>query len=440
MSLLARLLLVCLLLMFWRVSYPQSPPTLTIDDAVRMALANNPTIRRGRAQVEAARSRTMGAEAERLPQVDLRLEYRRTPSPGTFEIPELGPDQPARTVSLGDGDTVAAVVAARQDLYTGGRVAAGVARARALLDIAIADLAASESQLALQTRMAYQNVLLAQSLIRSAEQNLASARAQLDVATARYEAGAAARFDVLRAQTQVSEAEQALTEARNREEGARVTLNRLLGISLDTEWAFSEPAQPPLPSQSLPALIQTARQHRAEILAARAQLLASEAGIKLAQSQRRPQVSLSADYTVVEDDSPFSENGLSLVAVAAIEVFDGGRTRAGIREAQANREEASANLEEITRAVEEDVRQAYLNLQTAKTTIETARARLRQAQEAHDIAVVRYQAGVGTAVEIADALAALASARANLDQATSEYSSAHARLLYALGTIVAPDN
>jgi len=74
-------------------------------------------------------------------------------------------------------------------------------------------------------------------------------------------------------------------------------------------------------------------------------------------------------------------------------------------------------------------------VQTAHKDIETAKTRLAQATEAYDVANVRYESGVGTAVEQADAVATLSQARTNLDTARFNYIASYAALQRALGLI-----
>ncbi len=413
----------------------EAPPPLNIDEAVRMALSENPTVQAAREEVAAAEARVRGARANRIPEVAASIEYTRiTPLP-TFEIPSMGPGIPASEVTISREETTVGTIAARQAVYTGGRIPAQVSGTEAALDAAVARLGATEAQVALQTREAYYGVLLSQSLVQSVEKSLAAAEEQLGVATAKFEAGTAARFDVLRAQTQISEAEQNLMEVRNQVEISRVALSKLIGAPLGQAFTLPEPPTAPLPEEDLPSLVETAGSQRAELLAARAQFAAAEAGIRLAESARRPELGLTANYQVVAEESPVQVTGWTFMAIASMEIFDGGRTRANITEAKSLRDQARANLEETSRTVEQDVRQTYLSLHTARQTIETARTRLAQAEEAYEVATVRYEAGVGTAVELADALATLTAARTNLDRSIFRYNIAYARLQRALGRI-----
>jgi len=415
------------------LSAQEAAPPLSIEEAVQTALSRNLNVRAARQQAAAAGARIRAARADSFPQLQASAEYRRITSPASFEIPSLGPGIPPREVAVATEENVVGTVAARQAVYTGGRIPAQISRAEALLDAALGRLASTEAQVALQTREAYYGVLLSQGLVRSAERSLAAAREQLAAATAKFEAGTAAQFDVLRAQTQVSEAEQNLAEARNQVEITRMALNRILAAPLEQVRPLSEPGLAPFPMENLPSLVETAGRQRPELLAARAQLAAAEQGIRLAESQRRPEFDLSAGYQTVSKETPAQTTGWTFSAIVSMEIFDGGRTRANIAEARSLRDEARTNLEDTSMAVEQDVRQAYLNLQTARQTIKTAKTRLAQAEEAHSVATVRYEAGVGTAVELADALAALTAARTNVDRATFNYNIACAALQRALG-------
>ena len=422
--------LVCILLM---PAMAQGP--LTIDDAVKRAVSRNLTIQAARERVDQARAGIGIARSGRLPSLDLQAQYNRIPGSGTFEIPSLAPGVPPQTVSISPTENTVATIQARQAVYTGGMVSARISQASALYDVALGTLAATEAQTALQTRASYYNALLARSLIASQEQNLAAAKQHLGVAQDKFDVGTAAQFDVLRAQTTVSEAEQSLEEARNQARSAILNLNRLIASPIAADQQLVQPPMLPFPSDDVDALVKKALDQRGEVLAARAQFAAQEAGIEVARSERRPQIALTAGYRQVSKESPVLSSGLTFSATASLPLYDGARISSNVSQAKSARDEARSNLEEMLLEVEQDVRQQHLDLQTARLTITTAETRLAQAQEAYGISTVRYEAGVGTAVEVADALATLAAARTNLDQARFNYNIAYSRLQRALGLV-----
>jgi TolC family type I secretion outer membrane protein len=405
-------------------------PALTIQDAVQTALAHNTGISALRSDTQAARAGIDLSRAGYFPQLSLAANYLHIDTLPTFVLP--GAPAP---LALGVNDNIIATVSARQALFTSGRVQALVSRSEALYDADIARLASTEADVARQTREAYYSVLLAGSLVTSSEKNLTAAQSQLNDAQARFSAGTAAKFDVLRAQTSVSQAQQNLTQSRNQVELARVQLDRVMGMPLDSVYTLTDPGLAPVPTDQLPTLIETAEKQRSEILAARSQLAAYKAGIKVARSGYGPEVDLQAGYQYVENQNPEAVSTWTAGVGISWSIFDGGQTKANVLQAKALTQEAQANLKDTTESIEQDVRTQYLNLQTARQTIDTANTLLAQATEAYDVAVVRYDSGVGTATEQADALAQLTSARTSLDQARFNYNTAYARLQRALGLV-----
>lgn len=421
--------LACILLV---PAVAQEP--LTIDDAVKKSIARNLLVQAAHERIDQARARVGIVRSARLPSLELRGEYNRVAA-GSLQLPSLGPGVPPQTISVSPSDNTVTTIEARQAVYAGGLFAFRISQASALHDVALGSLAATEAQIALQTRESYYSALLAQSLVASQELNLAAARQHLSVAQDKLDAGAAAKFDVLRAQATVSEAEQSLEEARSRARSAVFNLNRLIAEPISQDQQLVEPAMQTFPAEDVEALVKKALGQRGEVLAARAQFVANEAGIEAARAERRPQIAVTAGYQQVSKESPVLSSGLTFTATASLPIYEGGRISANISQAKSARDEARTNLEETLLEVEQDVRQQYLALQTARQTIVTAEARLAQALEAHDISIVRYDEKVGTAVEVADALATLSAARTNLDQSRSNYSIAYARLQRALGVI-----
>lgn len=412
-------------------AHAQAPaPVLTIDQAVQTALTDNLTLRNARLEIRAARARIGEARSAEYPQINATGNYTHLTNVPTISIP----GSPV-TFSLVPADNIVGVVSTRLSVYSGGRVQAQVSRAEALYDATVARLGTTEEQVAYQTRSAYYGVLLSQSLTRSNEATLAAARSQLATAEARYAAGTAPRFDVLRAQTQVSQAEQNLTQSQSQSTTSMVALDRMLGVPLNRTYTLTEPPLAPTPTESLDTLIATAESQRPEILAAQAQVAAARSGIRLARAELIPGLDLVASYQTVEKPNPSQSVGWTLSAVVNWSLFNGGRASSDLHEAQTLTAEAQTNLEDTRRAVEQDVRTAYADVQTAAANIVTARAGLAQAQEAYDIATVRYEAGVGTATELADALATLSTARTNLDRAIFNYNIAYAALQRALGRV-----
>jgi outer membrane protein TolC len=330
-------------------------------------------------------------------------------------------------------DNTVGAITVRQAIYTGGAISGNISREGALYDMALSNLGVTQAQIALQTRQAYYSVLLNQALVTSARESLDAAQKQLTDANSRYEAGTAAEFDVLRAKTEVSQAQQTLTQNLNQVEISRVALNRIVNVPLGTTYVFLEPGLAKSTAESLQDLISKAEKQRAEVLGARAQMKAAEYGVRVARSAGYPQVGISASYQNLFNHDVSQVSGWAFVANVTQEIFDAGRIRADVKQAKAMREQAEISLQDTIQSVEQDVRQAYLNLKTAQQTLVTAQTNLAQASDAYDVATVRYEAGVGTATELADAFATLTAGRVNVDTGKVNVNLAFAALQRAMG-------
>ena len=106
------------------------------------------------------------------------------------------------------------------------------------------------NELAVTVKTTFFAVLRAQSSLATAQEQVDDSQAVLDNARVRYNAGAAAEFDVVSAQTQLSSAQQSLINAQNTLEVQQANLNNLLNRSLDTPVAVATPPLRHFPRRS----------------------------------------------------------------------------------------------------------------------------------------------------------------------------------------------
>jgi len=114
-------------------------------------------------------------------------------------------------------------------------------------------------------------------------------------------------------------------------------------------------------------------------------------------------------------------------------IFDGGHKIARYREAQASLQSAQAQMRSEELTIAQDVEQAYLNVGAADEQIQAARAAVAAADESFRLAQGRFDAGVGTILELTDAQLALTQAQSTEAQALANFHIAIATLERALG-------
>ena len=174
---------------------------------------------------------------------------------------------------------------------------------------------------------------------------------------------------------------------------------------------------------------------RPEVQEARENVRRNQNLVRFEQRARWPFLSLTGGYTLTPDASGLASEdyGWRVGAGLSLNLFDAGLIRSRVREARAGVESAEARLEQAQLNVARQVRTAILNVREAVERRQTTTANVRQALEAHRIAQVRYQAGVGTNLEVTDALFALTDARTNQVNAEYDLLFAQAGLARALG-------
>lgn len=116
--------------------------------------------------------------------------------------------------------------------------------------------------------------------------------------------------------------------------------------------------------------------------------------------------------------------------------FDSGLTAGKVKQAVEGAKKAKEQLQQTVDSVRLDVQSTYLTLKSAEQSIQTSSAAVGLAEEDYKIKVIRYQAGVGTNLDVLDAQVALTSAKNNYLQAMYNYNNYWAKLDKSMGVPV----
>ncbi|MFA0750154.1 MAG: hypothetical protein SLRJCFUN_000557 [Candidatus Fervidibacter sp.] len=408
---------------------------MTLQECVEIALRTHPQVRLALSQREASVARLRQAQAQWRPELNLTGTQRQQGPTVSFIVP-LPPPNPPREISVVRPSTQLLNLELRQSIYDGGRFTANIRSARYLLDASDASLQATRAQLILQVTEAYADVLAAQAFEEVARQSVERVQAVLKTAKARLEAGVAPRFDVLRAEAELAAAQEQLLTAQNALALAKAALNQLLGRPTDAPLELTplpEPLAPSVETLRAEMFLTQALAHRPELLAAEAQVQAAQERVNFAKADKNPLLFLSSNYQRQTATGFSRDYSWSVNLIVQFPLFDSGRRESVVQEQEALLQQALAQREQLRRQIALEVEQAVRNYQVALQRLNTARAALASAEEAFRLARVRYEAGVGTQVEVLDAQVALTRARANEIQALYDAHKAFARLVYATG-------
>lgn len=403
---------------------------MTLDDAVRTAQANAFTVQRAEADVERAKGARRQAIAQTLPNLTFDATYTRFTKDVTVQFDPMQPPIVVRPI-----DRSNLSLNLRQAVDVGGIFGLGIRGARAQVDAAEALLFAARNDVAQNVKIAFFNVLVAAELVGVADERVANAQEALRVANVRFEAGVVPRFDVLRFESELKAAEQERIQATNSLALAKASFNHTLSRDTGTPVFLVAPDATPQEPPALEELIATAKARRPEVLAAQHALTLQESIRRARERQLMPVLNITATVSRDPQARGFGSerDTISATAVLSVPIFDSGRVRSVVDQAEQDEEQARIALEQTKLAVELEVRQAWLDVVAAKEAIATAEKGVEFAREAYRLAHVRYSGGVGTPLEVSDATVALARARASHVNAIYDYWKAYARLQRAVG-------
>jgi outer membrane protein len=395
---------------------------LTLPEVIKIALETQPQIQSRLFDYAAARFRVDEAFSPLLPQLSGIWTVSRDRL-----VFQLGPQ-----ITIVDAQTNnSARLALSQILYDFGKTFAATEVSKRLAAVAKEDVEVQRDVIVLAVKQAYFNLLFGQRLIKVNEAALKRADLNLRSARGFYEVGTQPKSAVARAEVDVANAKVSLIQARNAERLARVALNTGMGIPVETPTQIVDVLGERPPYQLDHAkLLGEALSHRPEYKQAKLRVDAAEATVKLQFRSFLPDITGNAFIgRSTLDWHEIWELGLNMNWT----IFDGGNRIARYRESLASLKSAEAQVRSQELTIAQDVEQASLNVAEADERIEAAKAAVASADENFRLAQGRFDAGVGTILELTDAQLALTQAQSTEAQALTDFRNAIAALERALG-------
>ena len=400
---------------------------INLDKAIEMALKTNPTVKISEAESSVAKAQKDEAKASRW----LSIDYTHKTARGGYYDPDPSSSQYAPRNSHTNGFT------ASIPLYTGGKLSGTIEQA--VQNYKSSEYGVDESYQAvkLSATNGYYAVLQAIDTVKLSKDSVERLSAHLQNVQAQYDVGVVAKVDVLRSQVELADAEQTLIKAQNAYDLAVADLNNIIGLPHGTDLKVTESLQYNKYDNPMENCINFALANRPELFQAEAGIEAAKAAVKVAKSGYMPQVAASASNDWSSTSWPGDDNQNWGVGVSvSMNVFDSGVTAAKVNASEASLYKAEETYRQTKDSVQLDVRNNYLSLREAEKRIATSKVAVDSAEEDYRISQLRYQAGVGTNIDVMDAQVALTQAKNNYVQALYDYNTSSAALAKSMGVPV----
>ncbi len=407
--------------------------SFNLEDALGYALDHSFAIRQARARIREQEGVTTTIAAAGLPSVSASATYQRS-SVQTIAPQSLGP-----IFLLPSGKYWRMTVTARQALFAGGGITAATQAARLMEQASVLALKETAAQVVLDVRLRFYNVLLAKEQITVEERNIEVLARQLADATNRFEVGSVSRFEQVRAEVAVANAQPALITARNNHRLAIEELRQTMGLASGDPAANTFEIEGVLEvepySIDLATALATARKNRPELERLAKLQQAAENNQVVARSGYSPQLAATAGGELRKGPTnSFGDSRRGLRAGIEGQWSVASRATAGrVIQAESLAAQSVLTLQETGLVIDVEVRRASASLDEATELVAATKKTGEQAEEALRVAEVRRGAGSATQLEVLQAQAALTTARTNQLRAVHGYNAAAAQLRRAIG-------
>lgn len=416
---------------------------LTLDEAVAMALDNAPAILQRFGEYVAAQQRVAQAFSAMLPQLSLLGTINRTDASSRL----LSSNGSSSSSTLTAPTPGTGRLSVSQLLFDFGRNLAATDAAKAASETAREQIDLQRDLIVLAVKENYFNQLFAARLVVVNAQ--AVDRAELNLRSARgfFEVGTRPKFDVTRAEVDVANARLDLIRSQNAVSLARIALNTAMGIAINAPTRVKDILAFEVFELDRERLVAEALNRRAEYRQAKLRALGAEARVRQTYRDFFPNllgvgsVGAGRTDTDFQGSSSVQSGGVSSTETRDWQIglelrwsiFDGGNKIARYKEEKANLQAAQAAVRDTELQIWQQVEQGHVSLIEAEERIGAAAKAVESAQENFRLGQGRFDAGVGTIIELTDAQLALTRAQSVEAQALTDYRIAIARLERALG-------
>lgn len=410
---------------------------ITLKDAWDIALSKSLTVMVADKEIEKTGYEKKGAYASLFPNVAFSGSYQRTIKKQTM-VMKMGDKE--QKISMGTLNNTSGGFNASMPLVN-------VALWRSLdisgksVDLAVEKARESRQDLINQVEQAFYTCLLASDLCDVYKENYSNAEENYRQIKAKYENGRVAKYDMIRAEVNMQNAEPNVYDSQNQLMLAQWQLKALMGVNLNTNIKcigslsdYTYQMQKIVMASDSIDLSANSTMRQLEIQDEMLDLT-----YKMQRAQYYPTLAATAQYNWISMSNDlkvfhYTWNPYSVAALSLqIPIFSGFQKLNTLRQTKIQQQQLDLQKENARRLLVVGVKQSLSSLETALKQYKAAKATVEGAQTGYDIAKKMYEVGRATILEVNDAQLALLQSKLNLNQAIYSYLVAKSALDLVLG-------
>lgn len=400
-------------------SSQQGALVLTLDDALKIALSESPTVQIADQTIQAKKYAKQGTYAALWPEISASVSYQRYIEKPSFHI--MG-----ETLKMGTTNTMAGGFSAAMP-FINAQLWKSLKLSGMDVELAVEQARSSRIDMIEQVSKAFYQVLLAKDSYEVYKRVYDNAAENHKIVEKRYSVGQVSEYDFIRSQVNVANAEPNVFNAENTIALALWQLKALLGMDLDvlidcagTLADYEAQMSAQIDSQN--SLVNNSTLKQLDI---QERMLTQNLKIQRAANLPTLAGSINYQWTAMDETmkiSNFNWMGSSTAAFSLnVPIFSGGKRRAAINQAKIDLAKMQLQREDAERQLRMAAMSYYSSMQTNLKQYHAASQTISQAKRGYDIAVKRYEVGSGTLVEIDNSQLAYTQAELSRSNAIYNY-------------------
>lgn len=419
--------------------------TLTLDQAVNIALQKNTTLQRSMNNLDNAESGVKVAYGNFLPSLSANggWNWNRSEDAGgyrnvggtVFNIPPQTSE--SRYYSAGLNSSVT--------LFDGLANFAQLSQSKDNLESAKLKLERVKQDIVFQTVSLYYTVITNDQLVKVNQENLKWNKRNLETITERNKLGAVTLADVYAQQVKTGNAELALIQAKNNLETAKSNLLSYLNLDVLDDYKYVDPFSDSEATTmdfskdytNISDLVKQALATRPDYKSAKLDLEATQSGVTIARSGHLPSITGSASYSLAANELRKLQDSKTYSARLSINIpiFSGFRVSNQVQMAEVQEKNSALTVDDLERTIKQNIQKTYLDLQAAQKSLDVNKRNVAAAEENRKIEESRYSLGSSTLLNVLIANSDLQTAKTNYINAQFQYAQLSEQLKYYLGVL-----
>lgn len=400
----------------------EAHPQISVDECVKMALDNNPSIKSAMSSTDIYKSKIAQAWAAYFPTLGMNAGY----SKNDMLIANFSP--PTQTYNMFQMPYLSADML----LFDFGKAKVNANMAKKTFEASKENLQSSINEVVYSVKESYYNLLFAIQQERVYIDTVADYELHLQQAKAYYRIGEKPKLDVITAEYNLGNARLNRIKAKNTVDMAYAQLNNSMGLPEFANYNITDKLDSKVYDVKFDDMIATAYQTRPEYLSAKKKKEGSELLVKASFRAYAPDVRAFGNYTL-GGVNPGNDHGYQIGAQLTYKTTNLYLLRKQTEEAKATYKRDVADLEKVKQSVYLDVKQAFIQLHNAQESVPVSKMAMKNAKEQYDLASGRYKAGLGDAIELKDAETTYRNSQLNYYNTLLNYNISAANLERVIG-------